>query len=227
MRNIALACGILVSVVSVSLGTMSKEELEKTAYDCYLRANLGADINETDFLVKKREFGKNACQALIDNGLPSVEQCDKECSELGFIYYIAEHYIKAVSYYKKAITLGDESAYLNLANVYGELGDIFNSNKYNKIGCNKGVAGCCFNLAQDYIEGKNIIQNYHKAAELYKKACDMKYGGACNNLGVLYQRGKGVRQNPSTAKQYYGKACDFGDQTGCDNYKGLHNRGVQ
>lgn len=226
MRKLVLACGILVGVVSVSMGAMSQEELEKTEYDCYLRSDLGVTIQEEDLLEAKEKFGKNACQALIDNGLPSVEQCDKECSALGFIYYIAGHYIKSVSYYEKAITLGD-TVYANLALAYEKLGDYFNSNKYNEIGCNKGIANCCFNLAQDYIEGQNIIQDYHKAAELNRKACDMKYGTACNNLGWLYANGKGVRQNRSTAKQYYGKACDLGEQAGCDNYKLLNTQGIQ
>ena len=66
MRGLVLVCGILVSVVNISLGAMSNDEWERVRYNC---ANNG---------------NKSACQALIDNGLPSVEQCDKDiCSVLG------------------------------------------------------------------------------------------------------------------------------------------------
>ena len=113
---------------------------------------------------------------------------------------------------------------------YDKLNDYFNAKKYYEIGCNKVgdmQSGSCHNLGLMYYEGQGVRQDYHKAAELYKKACDMKDAMACNNLGALYGEGLGVKQNLTIAKQYYGKACDLGDQIGCDNYKNYNEAGVQ
>ncbi|ETD23924.1 tetratricopeptide repeat protein [Helicobacter macacae] len=213
MKKLALVCGILASVVSVSMGAMSYEELERARHNCF-------------------NNDKSACQALINDGLPSVEQCDKDtCTSVGTVYLFAERYREAIPYFEKAIALGDNRGYAALGQNYAELQDYYNAKKYYEIACNKGVSEVqgesCYNLGVMYANGKGVRQDYYKAHEFYKKACDMKNGHACNNLGVLYAKGQGVRQNLSTTKQYYGKACDLGDQLGCDNYKLLHNQGVQ
>ncbi|ETD24253.1 tetratricopeptide repeat protein [Helicobacter macacae] len=218
MRKLVLVFGILASVVSVSMGAMSKEEWDRGWHNCF----------------ENRD--KSACQALINNGLPSAEECPKNpksvCSIYGVIYYTAGYYHEAIPYFEKAIALGDNSGYDVLGATYDKLQDYYNAKKYLEIGCNKGngdldQAGSCYNLGYMYANGKGVRQDYAKAAELWKKACDMKYGFACNNLGVLYGKGQGVRQNRSTAKQYYGKACDLGNQVGCDNYKLLNSQGVR
>lgn len=203
-------------VVSIGMGTMSDEEWQRASHNC---------VENND---------KSACEALINDGLPSVEQCNKsyrknDCAAVGVLYFLAERYREAIPYLKKAIALGDR-IYGMLALTYDKLQDYYNAEKYYEIGCNKGngdavQAESCYNLGLMYYKGEGVRQDYYKAAKLYKKACDMKYGDACNNLGVLYGKGLGVRQNLSTAKHYFGKACDLGNQVGCDNYKFYNERG--
>lgn len=213
LKRLTLALGILMCVVSIGMGTMSNDEWNRARQNCQ---------NED----------KSACQALINNGLVSVEQCDKDsCGFVGAVYYQAGRYREAIPYFKKAITLG-HSVYEALALSYDKLQDYYNAKKYYEIGCNKGNGDLvqsenCYNLGQMYYNGEGVRQSYYKAYELWKKACDMKNTDACNNLGVLYRKGQGVRQNLSIAKQYYSKACDLGNQIGCNNYRELHSAGVQ
>ena len=220
MRKLVLACGILASVVSVSMGAMSGDELERARHNCF-------ENND-----------KSACQALINNHIENgwgLENCIKDiCAVIGGLYYYAGRYREAIPYFEKDIALGDNVVYalMMLGATYDKLQDYRNAKKYFEIGCNKGngdkvQAMVCCDLGIMYYNGKGVRQDYNKAQELYKKACDLKSGVACNNLGLLYDRGQGVRQNRSTAKQYYGKACDLGEQTGCDNYKLLNSQGVQ
>lgn len=227
MKKLVLACGILAGVVSVSMGAMSEEEMKRAAINC---------VNND----------KNACQALIDNveKSVSVEQCNvSNCAPVGTLYIVAGRYREAIPYLEKAITLGDNRAYGLLGLVYDKLQDYYNAKKYNEIGCSKDFgnlipgylllitkenillarAESCERLGRMYELGKGVVQDYHKAAELYKKACDMKSSGGCLLLGYLYYAGKGVRQNISTAKQYYGKTCDLGNQMGCLLYE-KHNK---
>ena len=214
MKKFALLCGILVSVVSIAMGEMSEDEWNRAREKC-------------------GKQDKSACEALINNGLPSVEQCGKDtCRTAGAVYYEAERYTEAIPYYEKVIALGDNRGYVFLGDTYYDLQDYPNAKKYVEMGCNKGngdlaQAESCYNLGLMYYNGKGVRQDDAKAAELYKKACGMKYGDACNNLGRLYDRGEGVRQDKSIAKEYYGKACDLRSQKGCDNYRELNERGVE
>lgn len=213
MRKLVLACGILVGVVSVGMGAMSEEEWHRARHNCF----------------ENRD--KSACQALINDGLVSVEQCDKDtCTVVGGVYDLAGRYREAIPYHKKAIALGDNRGCAYLGNIYIKFQDYYNAKKYFEIACNNGndeylQAVSCYNLGFMYSNGEGVYQDYNKARELYKKACDLKEGVACNNLGGLYYEGQGVRQNLSTAKQYYGKACDLGEQLGCDNYKKYNEAG--
>lgn len=216
LKRLTFALGILMGVVNIGMGAMSNDEWNRAKYNC-------------------AENDKSACQAIIDNGLPSVGQCDKEsCGPIGAVYYKAERYKEAIPYFEKAIALGDNKRYpmFLLARSYDKLQDYYNAKKYYEIGCSKGnedlsQADNCYNLGLMYNEGQGVRQDYYKAAELYKKACDMKYGAACNNLGLLYAKGQGVKQNHSTAKHYFGKACDLGEQVGCNNYKILYEQGIK
>ena len=73
--KVVLVCGILVSCISVGYSAMSENEREKARHNCYFNDD------------------KNACQALNDNGLDSVEQCDKNtCGIVGAVYRYAGHY---------------------------------------------------------------------------------------------------------------------------------------
>lgn len=167
--------------------------------------------------------------------MPSVEECNNDdCREICNIYNYADNKEGAIPYCEKAVTLGDNDISWQLGYFYLESNDYFNAKKYFEIACNKfsdndelRKGTSCYELGVMYAKGRGVRQDYHKAAELYKKACDIKKALACNNLGFLYDEGLGVRQNLSLAKQYYGKACDLGNQIGCDNYKSLHSQGVQ
>lgn len=121
MKRLVLVFGILVSVVSVSMGAMSEEELQRTAYKCF------------------EDEDKSACYALINNGLVSVGQCNKDsCWFAGVIYDKVEHYREAIRYFEKAIALGDNSGYANLGHTYIALQDYYNAKKYREIACDKG-----------------------------------------------------------------------------------------
>lgn len=176
MKKLVLIAGILASALSVGMGAMSENELERAAEACL------------------KNHDKSACQALIDDGnIVSVERCGKNnCSDIGFLYVLAGHYREAILYTEKAIALGDNVGYGLLGAIYGELNDYFNAKKYFEIGCNevsKIQAGSCFNLGQMYYSGRGVRQDYHKAAELYKKACDLGYQIGCDNYKIINEAG--------------------------------------
>ena len=178
--KVVLVCGILASVLTVGYSAMSENEREKARHNCYFNDD------------------KNACEALNDNGLASVEQCKDEgqdsCILAGIVYNDAGHYREAIPYFEKAIALGDNGGYHLLGSAYYGLDDYLNAKKYFEISCN--------------------TDNDNRAV-------------SCHNLGIMYSFGQGVKQNRSIAKQYAGKACDLGEEMGCYDYKRYSEEGVQ
>ena len=211
LKRLTFALGILVGVVSIGMGAMSDDEWEKARYNCF--------ENED----------KDACQALIDNGLKSVEQCDKHsCGFVGSVYIQAGYYRSAIPYFEKAIVFGDNRVYTPLGYTYEKLQDYYNAKKYYEIGCskiNRNQSKACFNLGLIYDLGKGVQQDYHKSYELYKKSCDMKYGEACTSLGSLYGKGQGVRQDYHKAYELWEKACDMKNGLACNNLGRLYYEG--
>lgn len=169
MRNIALACGILVSVVSVSLGAMSYDELQRAEHNC------------------RKNQDKNSCQALINHGLVSVEQCNKynnSCTLIGAIYFVAERYREAIPYFEKAIALGDNvGGYVILGAIYYKLQDYYNAKKYYEIACDTNDAAyACLVVAEMYDRGQGVKQNSSTAAQYYHKACNLGDQRACSAI---------------------------------------------
>lgn len=129
LKRLTLALGILMCVVSIGIGAMSNDELQRAIHNCY-------ENND-----------KSACEALIYNGLESVEQCDRDtCFVAGSVYTQAGYYKEAIPYYEKAISLGDNSGYGLLGYIYTALQDYFNAQKYCKMACDKGDKVSCYNL---------------------------------------------------------------------------------
>lgn len=150
-----------------------------------------------DLLNDCLDKNEDSCQKLIDNGLASVEQCNKSvCSDIGLVYYYAGNYQQAFQYHNKACNQFNDE--------YG-----------------------CFLVGTQYALGEGVRQDFIKARTYYEKACKANSADGCSSLGLSYEFGKGVKQNLSVAKKYYGKACDLGSQLGCDYYKILNEQGIQ
>lgn len=160
-----LACGILASVVSVGMGAMSEEEWERARHNCF------------------KNNDKSACEALIDNGLVSVEHCNGVCVAVGEFYYEAERYREAILYFEKAIALGDNRGYILLGMAYDKLQDYYNAKKYYEIACDiNDVAYVCLVVAKMYDRGQGVKRNSSTAAQYYHKACNLGDQRACSAI---------------------------------------------
>lgn len=139
----------------------------------------------------------NACQRLIDNGLPNLKACDKsDFNTIGIIYENTGAFKEAASFYQKACELKDKFACSNLGTLY----------YYGK------------GVKQDFFEAFKAVQ---KACESKDSA------QGCYLLGVLYDEGKGTKQGRASAKKYFSKACSMRSQKGCDAYKKLNEEDVK
>ena len=122
-----------------------------------------------------------------------------------------------------------EDGYTELILYYDEKEDYENLTRIALKGCNtiqknkKSLALAC-NAAGWRAEQNN---EYHKAAQYYKKACDLNVanveadgkkivGNSCKNLAHLYYKGKGVRQNYYKFAELARRGCDLLDADSCE-----------
>ena len=68
-----------------------------------------------------------------------------------------------------------------------------------------------YNLGVLYDEGRDVKQDYSKAAYWYGKAAEQGYASAQFNLGTLYYNGQGVVQDYSKAVHWFEKAAEQRD----------------
>lgn len=157
--------------------------------------NVGfAEMSEVEWQLNRDICSKKepvACQALIDNGLVSVEQCNKDnCIFVGTVYALAGHSKEAILYYKKATTLGDNRGYILIGDTYRRLQDYLNAKKYYEVSCNKKYATACYNLGVSYLKGQGTNQNDHIAKAYFLKSCNLGDQMGCdiykqlNELGI-------------------------------------------
>lgn len=62
-----------------------------------------------------------------------------------------------------------------------------------------------------YFEGKDVEQDYSKAAEWFLKAANQGHANAQRYLGYMYYHGKGVEQDYGKAAEYWRKAAEQGN----------------
>ena len=131
----------------------------------------------------------------------SAEQgnADAQCN-LGFMYRnglgVSLDYAKAVEWYRKSVEQGNVTAQNNLGYMYEQgLGD---SQDYAK--------------AMDmYVLDKGVIENYAKAAKLYRKSAEQGYAEAQYNLGRMFENGRGVSKDYAKAVEWYRKSAEQGE----------------
>lgn len=74
----------------------------------------------------------------------------------------------------------------------------------------EGNAAAQHDLATLYASGKNVTQDYKRAAYWFAQAADGGIANAAYNLGVMFQQGLGLRKDATKAMDWYKKAADLG-----------------
>lgn len=153
---------------------------------------------------------------------------------LGFIYEtklnVSEGIEKAKSYYKQAATQSHPKALTRLAHMYrdglyGYPKDNPQAKKLYEQAAEQGDEIAQYSLANFYLLGQGVEQNYLKALSLFEKAATSNHSDSQFELGKMYEKGLGVRQDREKAKEWYGKVCDGGFQHGCEEYRRLNEAG--
>lgn len=67
----------------------------------------------------------------------------------------------------------------------------------------RSMAEDYYNLGIKYAYGRNVPQDYKKAAECYQKSAELGLAEAQCNLGSLYAKGRGVSQDYEKAVEWY------------------------
>jgi TPR repeat protein len=142
-------------------------------------------------------------------------------SRLGDIYRngisgVVADLAKAVEYYERALTGGDNNARRNLAamllNGQGVTRDPARAVKLLEDAMNTGNVDARLMLAGMYARGDGVKADGSRALELYQAGLAEKNGGALNGVASLYRRGTpGFAADPEMARGYFELAYGLGD----------------
>ncbi|MGA3335371.1 MAG: hypothetical protein ABSC62_14545 [Terracidiphilus sp.] len=81
--------------------------------------------------------------------------------------------------------------------------------------CNGGDMAACFDLGEQYDQGRGVAADAARAAALYEKACDGRVAAACQKLGDDYWYGIGVPTDKQKGATLMKKGCTLGYPWAC------------
>ncbi|MDZ4261861.1 MAG: tetratricopeptide repeat protein, partial [Pseudomonadota bacterium] len=82
--------------------------------------------------------------------------------------------------------------------------------KWYTLAADKGLVQAQTNLANMYLDGREVKADYNAALKLFKAASDKGHPTELNSLGIMYSKGLGIPKNDSLAYEFYKKAADQG-----------------
>ena len=75
-----------------------------------------------------------------------------------------------------------------------------------------------YQLANMYMDGKGVKQDFYKAIQLYELAADQGLVKAQHYLGVIYDKGRGTKRDDIKARKWYRLAAEAGSAASQYNY---------
>lgn len=136
-----------------------------------------------------------------------------------------KRYSDALKYLKRAVSLGEKSAYMSIASIYssGALGQVNDAeaNKWVNSGIEAGVDDCMVHRATQMLLKSKRNPN-PAAIDLLSQAIDAGNPSAMEAMGLIYELGL-VGKNPSKriALSWFRKASENGDESAKERLKKL------
>ena len=81
-------------------------------------------------------------------------------------------------------------------------------------------AEACFEWAKLVETGRGAVQNFQRAARLYREGCENKHAESCFRLSEMMTTGAGTWRDPRQAARYRRMACQGGFAEACIARKG-------
>jgi uncharacterized protein len=94
-----------------------------------------------------------------------------------------------------------------------------------KAAAKRGDALAEFFLGRAYFQGKDVAQDYGKAAELFRRAAEQGNAQAQNDLGVMFENGFGVERDAIEAANWFTRSAEQGDANGQCNLGRMYAMG--
>src|SRR3984893_10873495 len=94
-----------------------------------------------------------------------------------------------------------------------------------KAAAKRGDAPAEYFLGRVYFQGKDVAQDYGKAAQLFRKAAEQGNAQAQNDLGVMFENGLGVERDLTEAVNWFTRSAEQGDANGQFNLGRMYAMG--
>lgn len=181
------------------------------------------------------ENDESACEGLLNNGILSVDECEKHtCLIIAQIYVKAGKFLESIPYYEKACGADILQACFELGATFEHLGKSKNALMKYQNSCHFGYLQSCYAMAMMYKNGvdsvdskkfieSKIAKNITKATRILNEACLNNHAKSCYTLGMMYRNGDGLQANRLKAKDLFERGCNLSDSHSCKEYKILNS----
>jgi len=149
---------------------------------------------------------------LAESGSSAVERLKASARNYYWGKGVRQDYSRALRFYEIAAALGDPQASNIAGGMYytgkGTAPDFFKAFRYLDFAADYGetTPDGSIALAQFYLRGEFVIQDYSRAVELYTDAAESGNPRAQLELGFLYYVGQGVEQDFLKAHEWFQRA---------------------
>src|SRR3989338_3691117 len=97
---------------------------------------------------------------------------------------------------------------------------------YFSKGSGLGSLSSTYMMGWCYFQGRGVKRDYHRAAQIMKRAADAGHRTSIRSLAFCYEGGLGVTKSPVQAAQLYAKAVELGDVKALNDLAWCYSRGV-
>jgi TPR repeat protein len=111
---------------------------------------------------------------------------------------------------------GDGRSCYRLGLHEAEQGQVRESSRLWRAGCELGSADACTALSVSFIDGEIESGDQRLAIDLARYGCQEGSAAGCTLAGQIYALGWNTESNRATAEAYFRYACDLGDVDGCE-----------
>jgi hypothetical protein len=179
--------------------------------------NLGSFYRKQERLSYAIEYLKESM--LLEESLsgPSSERTGRRMAELAAAYLMEDNFVDGRPLAKRLQGLagnftGNELAFINkvLEAYRGDPAkDAGEVDRLTPLAA-KGDAKAQYELANMYMDGKGVEQDFTKAVQLYELSANQGFVDAQHYLGVIYDKGRGANRDDARARKWYCLAAERG-----------------
>ncbi len=187
--------------------------------------NLGSFYRTQDHISSAIEYLKESL--LLEESLsgPSSQRTGRRMAELAAAYFMEGNFVDGLPLAERlggmaSVFEGKERLFVDILLEEYRGDPVEYAAELSRLTpmAEKGDPEAQYQLANMYMDGRGVEQDFVKAIQLYESSSEQGFVDAQHYLGVIYDKGRGASQDDTKARMWYGRAAEGGSPISQYNY---------